>query len=711
MNKLTRWIDQQNEKVCLRINQIYNQKIDLGYSLLFAFNPLLYPYYFLRIFLIVCDSFRLNKNLAEQTNCANLFGIGFFLKPNYCSSYYDKKINFSAVVFPKKTAPLISIIINSTNSDKLETCLKSLFLNVGNKYEYEVIMLSNEPENRFEQANVKTAQSYQNCLANAKGKYICLLDDHSIVLPMWLESLIETMEEDITVGCVGSKLFTSLGLIKQAGGIIDEKGHYYAYGAYQHPSKYNYDYKRLVDFCYPSGMMFRKADLNQISDLEDKIYQAIDICFTIRHRLGKKIIYQPSANLIDLQNEYIAKRSEETSTLFASKWQVILNNEYQFTNLELAATRFLPQQTITVIDSYLPFFDKESGSNRIFKLLKILQQMNYHVNFVPNDGKYAAPYYRILTAKLGIPVVYNYSGKKGFKKAIINMINKTEILWISRPNLNLKYQYLVQYFPNIKWIYDTVDLHYVRLLRQAKSEMKPKLIKKGLKMKRLELTLASAANATIAITDVEKEVLELEGVKNLYVIPNIHDIKEIEKPVSFKERKGIVFIGGYKHTPNVDAVIWLIKEIMPLVWQKLGDIPVYLLGSYPTAEVYSLSNNIVFVPGYLADINTYFMNSRVFVAPLRYGAGMKGKIGQSLEYGLPIVSTAIGVEGMNLTDTHSVLIANDTEAFATKIIKLYEDEDMWHHIKDNSLKSLLAYTPKAVSENLQCVFNDLLVKN
>ena len=150
---------------------------------------------------------------------------------------------------------------------------------------------------------------------------------------------------------------------------------------------------------------------------------------------------------------------------------------------------------------------------------------------------------------------------------------------------------------------------------------------------------------------------------------------------------------------------------MPVVRKKIGDIPVYLLGSYPTLEVCSLSSNTVFVPGYLADVNSYFTNSRIFVAPLRYGAGMKGKIGQSLEYGMPIVSTSIGVEGMNLIDEQDVLIANDAESFADKIIQLYQDQVLWQQIKDNSIKSLINYTPKVVSENLQCLFNDLSVKN
>lgn len=712
MNKLTRWIDLQNERVCLTINQIYNQKLDSGRPPLFALHPQFYPHYFLRIFFIVFNWFRSDKKLAEPNNNVPFSGIGFFLKPNYHTYYYEKNVKLSDISFDQKSTPLVSIIINSTNNNDLEICLKSIFLNISDEYKYEVIILSNNSEDHLKEPNgLIYFQSYNECLANAKGKYICFLDAQTIILPKLLESLVETIEEDDTVGCVGSKIYTSLGLIKLAGGVIDERGHYYAYGDYQHPSRFNYDYKRPVDFCYQTGMIFRKADLDQINDFDDPIYQTIDICFTVRHKLGKKIIYQPSAALIDLQKKYVEKKSDKTNAAFVAKWQTLLSIEYKFISLEDAATRFLPKQTISVIDSYLPFFDKESGSNRLFQLLKIFQQLKYHVAFVPHDGKCVEPYYRILTAKLGIPVVYNYSGKKQFRKDIFDLINRTSVLWISRPNLNLKYQYLVKYFPRIKWIYDTVDLHYVRLFRQAENETDPKIVKKALKIKKLELALASAANATIAITNVEKDVLALEGVKNLYVIPNVHDIKEVAQPLAFAERKGIVFIGGYKHKPNVDAVLWLVREIMPIVRKKLGDIPVYLLGSYPTSEICSLNSNTVFVPGYLADVNPYFMNSRIFVAPLRYGAGMKGKIGQSLEFGLPIVSTSIGAEGMNLIDGESVLIANDTNTFADKIIQLYEDQDIWHHIKENSIKSLADYTPKVVSKTLQDLLNDLKIKN
>ena len=107
----------------------------------------------------------------------------------------------------------------------------------------------------------------------------------------------------------------------------------------------------------------------------------------------------------------------------------------------------------------------------------------------------------------------------------------------------------------------------------------------------------------------------------------------------------------------------------------------------------------------MQDVSDFFLNSRIFVAPLRYGAGMKGKIGQSLEYGLPIVSTTIGTEGMNLIDGINVSCADDTLGFANKMIELYENEQLWSKIQQNSTQSLIAYTPDKVRQQLKDLLN------
>ncbi|MDJ0559199.1 MAG: glycosyltransferase family 4 protein, partial [Microcystis sp. M53599_WE4] len=177
--------------------------------------------------------------------------------------------------------------------------------------------------------------------------------------------------------------------------------------------------------------------------------------------------------------------------------------------------------------------------------------------------------------------------------------------------------------------------------------------------------------------------------------------------VAFDQRSGLVFIGSYNHPPNIDAVKWLCLEIMPLVWAFRPDITVNLLGSNLKDEVKELANDKVIVTGYVPEVEPYFQKSRVFVAPLRFGAGMKGKIGQSLSLGLPTITTKIGAEGMGLIDHQDVLIADTAEEFAQAVIELYDNMELWQKLADNSLETIKRYQPATVQTNLQALLSNL----
>ncbi|MEO1341959.1 MAG: glycosyltransferase family 4 protein, partial [Cyanobacteria bacterium J06635_13] len=144
-------------------------------------------------------------------------------------------------------------------------------------------------------------------------------------------------------------------------------------------------------------------------------------------------------------------------------------------------------------------------------------------------------------------------------------------------------------------------------------------------------------------------------------------------------------------------------------WQSMPELSVTLLGSNATEKVFALeSDERVKVTGYIADVTPYFLSHRVFVAPLRYGAGMKGKIGQSLEYGLPIVSTAIGIEGMNLTNAENVLEADRAEEFARAIIRLCQEPNLWQKLADNSDSALSPFSAPSVRQKIQQKFDSLV---
>ena len=271
----------------------------------------------------------------------------------------------------------------------------------------------------------------------------------------------------------------------------------------------------------------------------------------------------------------------------------------------------------------------------------------------------------------------------------------------------MEFRWLFKKFPDARWVYDTIDLHHIRLQRQAQQSGESHLMAEAERVKKDEVEIAEAADLTLTVTWDEKILLEKEGVKNVSVVPNIHDPVILSHDVSFERRAGLLFIGAYDHPPNVDAVQWLVNEIMPEVWKVLPDLKLTLLGSKPSPEIYSLASERVSVPGYVADVSAYFLTHRLFVAPLRFGAGMKGKIGQSLAYKLPVITGAIGAEGMNLKDGENVLIANSKEDYVSKILTLYQEEDLWSNLSAQSHQAIAQYSYSSIKNDVAKLLNNL----
>jgi O-antigen biosynthesis protein len=333
--------------------------------------------------------------------------------------------------------------------------------------------------------------------------------------------------------------------------------------------------------------------------------------------------------------------------------------------------------------------------------------LGYHVIFLPDYGHEQEPYTSELES-MGIEVLYFTHEQSDWQERLERRLGVIDLAWVCRPELCAKYFPILQKRPAIKALYDTIDLHFLRLKRQweLSSHKTSQQAKEWQEMQVMEVTAAQAADITIVVTDVEQRILEELNVTNVRVIPNIHKIYDRPVP-KFSDRANILFIGGYYHTPNIDAAIWLCQEIMPLIWAKHPEIHLTLLGSNPSPKVKALKSDRVSVPGYIKDVEPYFLNHRVFVAPLRFGAGMKGKIGHSLSYGLPTVTTAIGAEGMGLSSGFDAMIGDRAETFAEYVLQLYTDETLWSHISHNASKAVKQYSPEAVKDTIASLLNPL----
>lgn len=359
---------------------------------------------------------------------------------------------------------------------------------------------------------------------------------------------------------------------------------------------------------------------------------------------------------------------------------------------------------VLVIDWMVPTYDQDAGSLRMYSLLKILVSLNYAVTFFPNDNELKEPYTSELREK-GIEVLNNNINMQNYLKT---RGGDFSIVILSRPDVAYKYLPMVRaYAVNCKVVYDTVDIHWVRNERAAKLYGNQELQKRAEFYRTIETLNALGSDLTLTVTENDKQFL-LENYPELKieVIPTIH---EVVKPIiPFDKRHDLLFIGGFNHQPNVDAVLYFAKQIFPLVKKKFPGIKFFVLGSNPPATVRKLNDEGIKLTGFVKDVQPYFTSCRLFVAPLRYGAGIKGKIGHSMAYGLPAVTTSIGAEGMGLIDRENALIADQPRDFADAVIDLYTNEALWHNISTQSIKHIEKnYSPEVISRKVKTILSSL----
>jgi len=617
----------------------------------------------------------------------------------------------------------VSIIIPVYNQISYTlTCLKSLREHVSNQVAFEVIVVNDKSTDHTTEAlsqisgihvitnetNLGFVRSCNKGAQQAQGEYVCLLNNDTIVQQNWLEELVRVISSDETIGIVGSMLIYPNGMLQEAGNIVWNDASGWNYGRHQNRFNPSYNFIREVDYVSGASLLLRKKDFDALKGLDElyvpAYYEDTDLCFAMRHQLNKKVIYCPTSQVVHFEgitsgtdlSKGVKKHQVVNKQKFFDKWKKELELHYYKNSYRdvLKASNRKKTKTILVIDSYVPCYNKESGSNRLFQILKILNKLDYNIIFLPDNGIAETPYTEELQ-NMGIDVLYrNINYYESINQQLYTRLNSIDIAWICRPDLFDRYYPSFKNTPNVKFLYDTIDLHFLRLKREE--ELFPSKKTDWERVKKMELKSAQLAHKTIAITEYDKQVLHELSINNAVVIPNIHNSKYSNNSRSFSDRNDLLFIGGYNHIPNVDAVEWLVKDIMPIVWRKIPNMKVTLLGSSPSSKVLKLANEKVIVTGFIDDVSEYFNTHKVFVAPLRYGAGMKGKIGQSLEYCLPIVSTSIGVEGMHLTDGKNISVADNTEDFASKIIELYTDEQLWLSIQGESNNALKPFSIEAI---------------
>jgi len=225
--------------------------------------------------------------------------------------------------------------------------------------------------------------------------------------------------------------------------------------------------------------------------------------------------------------------------------------------------------------------------------------------------------------------------------------------------------------PNAAVIFDTIELTFVSMMRAARLRRSEQLAQQARRVQASQLALAAAADVTLVVTEDEAKLLaQLCPAARVRVISNIHAIHADAAPIA--GRHDLLFVGNYVHMPNRDAVQHFVADIWPQVRPHLPDVVVRFVG-LPVPEVAALAAPDVIIAGHVPDLIPLYAASRVAIAPLRFGAGIKGKVLEAMGHGLPVVMTPIAAEGTHAVHDEHALIAATPSAFAAAVVALYHD--------------------------------------
>lgn len=458
-------------------------------------------------------------------------------------------------------------------------------------------------------------------------------------------------------------------------------------------------YRRIVDASTSDLVIFRRSrlphlDFSQLNTYMLPMYQITDLIWQLKVQHWETV-YEGA--LCYDNNQAYPQPTEEAFARdcrrFYQRWRSRLPKHFspltQLTDLLNPKT----QPTVLIIDATLPMYDEDSGSFRLFTLLKIWLSLGYRLTFFP-DNLDANFKYRHALEALGIEVFH--SGY-GIHDALA--YRNFDIAFICRVEIGHRYIPFIRLIsPKTTILYDTVDIHYIREQRQAEIEDNLQLLQQAEETKRRELSNCLLANRVITVTEDDGRHLQ-KSLPDLpfSVIPNVHPLQPLPD-AGFAQRDGLVFIGNYNHQPNEDAVYFFVQHVLPKIKAQLPDVRLYLIGSHIKAKMKALASQDIEIIGWVDQVEPEFAKRRVFVSYLRYGAGMKGKLGQALSVGLPVVTTTMGAEGMGLIAEETALITDNPEDFAQAVCRLYTDSILWDKLSQQGY----AYIEQQFGESAVC---------